>query len=68
MRELPKKYKHNQVEQHWKNAWESDGIYSWSEDDNREAFIVDTPPPTVSGSLHVGHVFSYTHTGPHCSL
>ncbi|TMB18033.1 MAG: valine--tRNA ligase, partial [Deltaproteobacteria bacterium] len=27
-----------------------------------ETFVVDTPPPTVSGSLHVGHVFSYTHT------
>ena len=25
-------------------------------------FAIDTPPPTVSGSLHIGHVFSYTHT------
>ena len=30
-----------------------------------ETFVVDTPPPTVSGSLHIGHVFSYTHTDVH---
>lgn len=42
-------------------AWEESGAYRW--DPNRpreETFVIDTPPPTVSGSLHLGHVFSYT--------
>lgn len=43
--------------------WERAGIYRWDSSIGREnTFVVDTPPPTVSGSLHVGHVFSYTHT------
>jgi valyl-tRNA synthetase len=42
-----------------------DELKTYSYDSNRgrgETFVVDTPPPTVSGSLHIGHVFSYTHT------
>ncbi|MBF0441162.1 MAG: valine--tRNA ligase, partial [Oligoflexales bacterium] len=43
--------------------WEDEGIYKWDPMRGREeTYIVDTPPPTVSGSLHVGHVFSYTQT------
>jgi valyl-tRNA synthetase len=39
------------------------GTYRWDPSRPREeTFVVDTPPPTVSGSLHIGHVFSYTHT------
>ncbi len=62
-REVPKKYKHTDVEANWKEFWDSEGVYEWDPSIDREhTFIVDTPPPTVSGSLHVGHVFSYTHT------
>ncbi len=51
------------LEQKWGEAWERDGCYSFDRDAPREqVFSIDTPPPTVSGSLHVGHVFSYTHT------
>ena len=40
-----------------------DGVYRFDRSRPRaEVFSIDTPPPTVSGSLHVGHVFSYTHT------
>lgn len=47
----------------WEPRWERDGIYRFtSAGDRAEVFSIDTPPPTVSGSLHVGHVFSYTHT------
>lgn len=47
----------------WSTAWEAQGIYHYDPNRSRdETFVVDTPPPTVSGSLHVGHVFSYTHT------
>jgi valyl-tRNA synthetase len=43
--------------------WERDGTYRFDRTRTREAiYSIDTPPPTVSGSLHVGHVFSFTHT------
>jgi valyl-tRNA synthetase len=43
--------------------WERDGTYRFDRTKSRkEIYSIDTPPPTVSGSLHVGHVFSYTHT------
>lgn len=63
MKDLPEKYSHIEVEQRWGKAWESSKIYQWDKEAPREdTFVVDTPPPTVSGSLHVGHVFSYTQT------
>jgi valyl-tRNA synthetase len=62
MAEIPKKYDHLEVEKKWRHRWEEWGIYRWNPSLSRErTFVVDTPPPTVSGSLHVGHVFSYTH-------
>src|ERR1700676_3611161 len=51
------------LEDRWSAAWEEDGIYRFAGGRPRaEVYSIDTPPPTVSGSLHVGHVFSYTHT------
>jgi valyl-tRNA synthetase len=51
------------LEAKWSEAWERDGTYRFDRQAPRErVFSIDTPPPTVSGSLHVGHVFSYTHT------
>jgi valyl-tRNA synthetase len=51
------------LEQKWTPRWESDGVYRFDRTRPRsEVYSIDTPPPTVSGSLHVGHVFSYTHT------
>ncbi len=51
------------LEQKWSDAWERQGTYAFDRSAPRErVFSIDTPPPTVSGSLHVGHVFSYTHT------
>ncbi|MFI4990240.1 MAG: valine--tRNA ligase [Solirubrobacterales bacterium] len=51
------------LEQKWSEAWERDGCYRFERGLPRDrVFSIDTPPPTVSGSLHVGHVFSYTHT------
>ncbi|MBB2934842.1 valyl-tRNA synthetase [Amycolatopsis bartoniae] len=47
----------------WADQWEQAGVYRFQPPGDRAAvFSIDTPPPTVSGSLHVGHVFSYTHT------
>jgi len=51
-----------QAEQKWGRLWSEWGIHRFEEGDPRPTFVVDTPPPTVSGSLHVGHVFSYTQT------
>jgi len=51
------------LEQKWRHRWEQDGVYRFDRTRSREdVYSIDTPPPTVSGSLHVGHVFSYTHT------
>ncbi len=51
------------VEARWVERWKADDTYAFDRTRPRsEVFSVDTPPPTVSGSLHVGHVFSYTHT------
>jgi valyl-tRNA synthetase len=51
------------LEAKWSAVWERDGAYRFDRSAPRErVFAIDTPPPTVSGSLHVGHVFSYTHT------
>lgn len=62
MAELPKKYKPQEIEAQWLGDWQEQGVYQWDPTCTREeSFVVDTPPPTVSGSLHVGHLFSYSH-------
>lgn len=51
------------LESRWAKIWNENGTYTFRRDTERKAvYSIDTPPPTVSGSLHVGHVFSYTHT------
>jgi valyl-tRNA synthetase len=51
------------LEEKWVERWRADRTYAFDRTQPREnVYSIDTPPPTVSGSLHVGHVFSYTHT------
>ncbi|WP_377266864.1 valine--tRNA ligase [Peterkaempfera sp. SMS 1(5)a] len=51
------------LEEKWSRSWDKTGVYVFDRSRPREeVFSIDTPPPTVSGSLHVGHVFSYTQT------
>ncbi len=51
------------LEDKWAKRWEESQVYAFQRPERRDqVFSIDTPPPTVSGSLHVGHVFSYTHT------
>jgi valyl-tRNA synthetase len=51
------------LEDKWAAQWKADATYAFDRTKSRaEVYSIDTPPPTVSGSLHVGHVFSYTHT------
>jgi valyl-tRNA synthetase len=62
-RAVPERPSLEGLEQKWSAAWESSRTYAFDRTAPRErVFSIDTPPPTVSGSLHVGHVFSYTHT------
>ncbi|HEU5031487.1 MAG TPA: valine--tRNA ligase [Spirillospora sp.] len=60
---VPSKPSLDGLEDKWVRAWEDTGVYRFDRTRPRgEVYSIDTPPPTVSGSLHVGHVFSYTHT------
>jgi valyl-tRNA synthetase len=60
---LPDKPALEGLEEKWMARWEADQVYRFDRTRPRaEVYAIDTPPPTVSGSLHVGHVFSYTHT------
>jgi valyl-tRNA synthetase len=60
---IPEKPSLSGIEEKWAKTWQDAGTYSFDRTKTRdEIFSIDTPPPTVSGSLHVGHVFSYTHT------
>ncbi|MEY3595061.1 MAG: valyl-tRNA synthetase [Actinomycetota bacterium] len=60
---VPEKPSLDGIEDRWSGAWSAEGVYTFDRTRPRsEVFAIDTPPPTVSGSLHMGHVFSYTHT------
>ncbi|MCU1537170.1 MAG: valyl-tRNA synthetase, partial [Humibacillus sp.] len=55
------------LEEKWMQVWADEGTYAFDRSralslPRDQVFAIDTPPPTASGSLHVGHVFSYTHT------
>jgi valyl-tRNA synthetase len=67
MAAIPDKPALEGLETKWGTAWEEQGTYRFDREAARSAgregvYSIDTPPPTASGSLHIGHVFSYTHT------
>ena len=64
MKQIPEKPALEGLESKWGEIWEEQGTYLFPRAGaTRECvYSIDTPPPTASGSLHVGHVFSYTHT------
>ncbi len=60
---IPDKPSLDGLAERWAQVWQEQGTSRFDRTRTRdEVFSIDTPPPTVSGSLHVGHVFSYTHT------
>ena len=62
-RDVPDKPSVDGLEERWAPVWAEHDTYAFDRTVPREqVFSIDTPPPTASGSLHVGHVFSYTHT------
>ncbi len=61
MSTLPNEYNHKEVEARLQKIWGTSGTYSFKNSYKRENnFVIDTPPPTVSGFLHMGHIYSYT--------
>ena len=57
---LSKKYDSNEAEPRWQKFWEDKGVYLFDPDSDAEVYSIDTPPPTVSGKMHLGHAFSYS--------
>ena len=60
MMELPKKYDPKATEEKWQEYWESENIYAFNPETEKQVFSIDTPPPTVSGKMHIGHAYSYS--------
>ena len=58
---LDKKYNASEKEAKWLNYWNENKIYEFKPD-HRKVYSIDTPPPTVSGKIHIGHIFSYSQT------
>ncbi|HEX7317900.1 MAG TPA: valine--tRNA ligase [Pyrinomonadaceae bacterium] len=60
---LPSHFEAKNVEERWTRQWAEWQLHDYADDKPREeTFVIDTPPPTVSGELHMGHIFSYTQT------
>lgn len=54
------KYNFFEIEEKTRNFWQEHAVYTFQPEQTREVIVIDTPPPTISGKLHIGHVFSYT--------
>jgi valyl-tRNA synthetase len=59
--ELPKHYKFKEAEEKLKTFWKESKLFEFNLGKNGEKYVIDTPPPTVSGAMHLGHAFSYAH-------
>ena len=60
---MPERPSLDGLEEKWARRWQEEGTYAFDRSKDRaDVYAIDTPPPTVSGELHMGHVFSYTHT------
>jgi valyl-tRNA synthetase len=60
MATLEGRYDFRTAEPRLQREWDEAGIYRFEPDHPGKPYTVDTPPPTVSGRIHVGHVYSYT--------
>lgn len=57
---LAKKYKAKESEKKWQEFWQEKGIYKFDPESKQPIYSIDTPPPTVNGKIHIGHIFSYS--------
>ncbi|RLJ04112.1 MAG: valine--tRNA ligase, partial [Candidatus Aenigmatarchaeota archaeon] len=58
---MESKYDPKLVEKKWQKFWADNQIYKFNTESEKPVFSIDTPPPTVSGGMHLGHALSYTH-------
>lgn len=58
---MDNKYNFFSIQENIKNLWANNSIFDFDANSKNAFFCIDTPPPTVSGNLHIGHVFSYIH-------
>ena len=58
--EIPKKYDFKESEEKWIKYWEQEKIYKFDENSEKPIYSIDTPPPTVSGKMHIGHSSMYS--------
>ena len=58
--DLPERYDPKLVEPKWQQYWKEKNIYKFDPNSKRPIYSIDTPPPTVSGKMHLGHAFSYS--------
>ena len=56
----PRRYKFKKIEKKWTEFWENEGIYQFNINDDGDVFSIDTPPPFVSGTLHLGHILNHS--------
>src|SRR5262249_12675481 len=56
---FPQRYDAAEAERRWQDIWARERLYEFDPADPRPPFAIDTPPPTVSGTIHIGHVYSY---------
>lgn len=54
------KYNFKEIEKKWKSFWEKEKIYAFNLKNKKEIYSIDTPPPYISGKMHIGHAFSYS--------
>ena len=59
---VPEKPTLDRLDEKWSRVWREQGIFRFDRASEAQLFAIDTPPPTVSGDLHIGHVYSYTQT------
>ena len=57
---LDNKYNHIEKEQKWQQFWQENEIYKYDKNSSKPTYSIDTPPPTVSGNLHLGHISGFT--------
>jgi|ETNmetMinimDraft_2_1059921.scaffolds.fasta_scaffold03099_4 valyl-tRNA synthetase len=57
---LPKHYDSKESEPKWQQYWIKEKIFAFDPDSSKKIFSIDTPPPTVSGKMHIGHAFMYS--------
>ncbi len=56
---MAKQYNPKEVEEKWRKFWEKQKVFKFNSKSKKKVYSIDTPPPTVSGKMHLGHAFSY---------